>query len=196
MATEQADAVNNEEILHSRVRQRIAGHYLKQLGADLDDDGDGDNSKLRLSDNVDEETQKKIDAEISKYRRVESAYSIQNVLWLISAFAVFYYTDMVNALRYDRRIDRTWLNAGLLSVGITVSISLFLIIWVSCVKKRHSDDWERLYPAAIPIATAAFILGGICLTKGLWPIWSIFTPVILFVLFMGFVVTVAMLPNL
>lgn len=33
------------------------------------------------------------------------------------------------------------------------------------------------------------------LTKGLWPVWNIFTPVILFVLFMGFVVTVAMLPN-
>jgi len=33
------------------------------------------------------------------------------------------------------------------------------------------------------------------MTIGLWPVWGPFTPVILFFIFMGFIVTVAMLPN-
>ena len=33
------------------------------------------------------------------------------------------------------------------------------------------------------------------LTVGLWPVWGPFTPLILVTLFMGFIVTIAMLPN-
>ena len=46
-------------------------------------------------------------------------------------------------------------------MAINISIGAFLIIWLSFIKKVKSEDWEKLYPAAIPVATASFILGGI-----------------------------------
>ena len=44
---------------------------------------------------------------------------------------------------------------------VNIGIGSFLILWLSFVKKVKSDDWEKLYPSAIPIATASFVLGGI-----------------------------------
>ncbi|XP_070175510.1 cilia- and flagella-associated protein 410-like [Littorina saxatilis] len=44
-------------------------------------------------------------------------------------------------------------------MAVTVAIALFMIFWLSLVKKVKSDDWEKRHPAAIPVATASFILG-------------------------------------
>ncbi|XP_045190761.2 transmembrane protein 128-like [Mercenaria mercenaria] len=184
-----------QQQIHRRVQKRIAGKYLDQLDPDgiLKNEYDGD--KLTEFRQLDSDTKKKFDAQNSRFRKIESAYSIQNICWLIASLGVFYYTDFYRAILYDQRINRLWFNIGALSVGANVSIAIFLIVYLSFIKKVSSDDWERKYPALIPIATAAFVVGGIFLTVGLWPVWGPFTPIILFVLFMGFVVTVAMLPN-
>lgn len=188
------DAMEN---IRRRVQKKIAGQFLEVINPDLmEPEGDSpDHSKLR--ENMDPDTRKKFESRYEKYRTKTDnyKYSIQNIMWLMVAIAVFYYTDFYFVVRYDIRVNRFWFNLGALLVLVTVSIAAFLIVWLSFIKKVHSDDWERLYPSAIPLATASSIMSGIFLTVGLWPLWNIFTPVILFVLFMGFIVTVAMLPN-
>lgn len=57
--------------------------------------------------------------------------------------------------------SRLWFNIGALLVGVNVSIAVFLIVYLSFIKKVSSDEWERRYPALIPLATAAFVVGGI-----------------------------------
>jgi len=42
-----------------------------------------------------------------------------------------------------------------------VGIATFLILYLSWVCKVPSEEWEKRYPAAIPVATAAFVIGGI-----------------------------------
>ena len=49
---------------------------------------------------------KKFDKQHRKYQKIESAYSIQNILWLIASIGVFYYTDFYLAVRYDPRVNR------------------------------------------------------------------------------------------
>lgn len=56
---------------------------------------------------------------------------------------------------------RLWFNVGAGLIGLTLAIALFLIVWLSLVKKISSDDWEKQHPAAIPVATASFILGSV-----------------------------------
>ncbi|CAI9733034.1 Hypothetical predicted protein [Octopus vulgaris] len=142
-----------------------------------------------------EEAQRQLDKKYKESTEKKSPYSIWNVMWLLTAMATFYYTDFYPALLYDTRINRFWLNLGALLIGVNITIGAFLILWTSCIKKISSDEWERQYPAAIPTATASFILGAVCVTIGLWPVWSILTPLILFFIFMGFVVVVAVIPN-
>lgn len=64
------------------------------------------NEKSKLSEHIDEKTEREIEKAFGKHRRKESPYSIQNVLWLITSIAVFYYTDFYIACRYDQRVNR------------------------------------------------------------------------------------------
>ena len=56
---------------------------------------------LLLVDNTEEEEKK-----VRALSKPDSPYSIQNVLWLITAMAVFYLTDFYVAVRFDDRIKR------------------------------------------------------------------------------------------
>ncbi|XP_061192871.1 transmembrane protein 128-like [Saccostrea echinata] len=198
MQTEGNPLLANDEVLENvrrRVQQKLAGRFLDAMGTESDASEENKTEKSLLSQNMDEETRKEFEKKFGKYRSKDSPYSIQNILWLISSIAVFYYTDFYIACRYDQRVNRVWFNVGAILMLVNLSIAAFLIVYITYIKKVSTDNWETLYPAAIPIATGSFILGGICVTVGLWPIWSIFTPVILFTLFMGMIVTIAMLPN-
>ncbi|XP_052220077.1 transmembrane protein 128-like [Dreissena polymorpha] len=195
MATQTKSETSRQHEIHRRVQRKIAGEYLDQVdpGGHIVQEFFPD--KLSQFKQIDSDTKKKFDAQHRKYRRTESAYSIQNICWLIAAMGVFYYTDFYLALMYDHRILRMWFNSGVILIGVNMGIGLFLIVYLSYFKKISSDNWEREYPAAIPVASAAFVVGGILMTVGLWPVWGIFTPLILLILFMGIVVTIAMLPN-
>ncbi|CAH1784582.1 unnamed protein product [Owenia fusiformis] len=161
------------EVLRRRVQQKVA---------------------TELHDEIYKGTSKDPRTKLLK-RKHGSAYSISNILWMVLALITFYMTDFYLTVLYDPSIRRTWLNFGVILIGVNLAIGAFLIVWLSWVKKIPSDDWETLYPAAIPIATGSFALGAVSLTIGLWPVWNIFTPVILFVQSMGVVVFIAMLPN-
>lgn len=180
--------------IRQRVQRKIAGAYLEAIDPDALGK-ERPKEKFTLSENMDEATRKKFEKKFEKYRSRDYPYSIQNVLWLIGAIALFYYTDFYVAVRYDPKVNRVWFNIGAILILVNIGIAAFLIIYLSWVKKISSDDWEKACPCAIPIATGAFIMGGVCVTVGLWPLWNIFTPFMMFTFFMGFVVTLAMIPN-
>ncbi|XP_025095876.1 transmembrane protein 128-like [Pomacea canaliculata] len=174
-----AARISDEEATRRRIQHRLADRYLNVLENEEEEDRKQDHSKNN-NDNQ----------QIPK--RHVSAFSVQNVLWLIASIAVFHFTDFYLVLLYDSRIDRMWFNVGAGLITVTLAIAAFLIVWLSMVKKVSSDDWESTYPAAIPIATASFIAGSCCVIKSLWPVWGILTPPILVTLFMGVVVVIAM----
>lgn len=118
------------------------------------------------------------------------------MLWLLASIGVFYFTDFALVLLYDRRVDRLWLNAGAACIGVAVLCCLYCIVWLSWIKKVHSDKWEQHNSFVIPIATIASLIGGVVLCKSVWPVWSILTIPIMVSQFMGFVVFIAMIPDI
>lgn len=47
------------------------------------------------------------------------------------------------------------------AISVHVGIASFLVLWLNTWKKIDSEEWEKMYPKAVPIATASFILGSI-----------------------------------
>ncbi|KAL8585828.1 hypothetical protein ACOMHN_065178 [Nucella lapillus] len=172
-------ANSEEAVFHRKVQHRLADRYLDAL--ELEEETE---KKKRLEQEKNER--------LSQKRRRFSAFSIQNILWMVASMAVFHFSEFHNVIRFDPRINRVWFNVGVSLIGVTLAIALFLIVWLSLVKKVHSEHWEKRHPAAIPVATASFIIGSLCLLKGLWPVWGLLTPFILVTLFMGIVVLIAM----
>jgi len=160
----------------SLLRRRVAGKFLQQFQKDREQE--------------EEAFIKGNETSVPK-----SPYTIQNVIWIVAAIAVFYFTDLPIAVLYDPRIYRTWLNIGIVLIGANLGIASYLIVYLSWIKKLNSDEWDVRHPAAIPIATACFAFGSICMTVALWPLWGWCTPLILFTELMAVVVVISLLPN-
>ncbi|XP_077992706.1 transmembrane protein 128-like [Glandiceps talaboti] len=173
-----ADIRFNEETTVRARKRLLADHFLKIYGKDL-----------KEFDKEAEEKFKKV------HESQNSSQWMSNIFWMIASIAVFYYTDFAIAIRVDPRINRLWFNIGVALVALNIAIGFYFIVICSWIRKIPTDDWEKHAPALIPVATAVFIIGSICLNVGLWPLWKIFTPVILFTLFMGVVVLISIIPN-
>ncbi|ESO96853.1 hypothetical protein LOTGIDRAFT_231679 [Lottia gigantea] len=173
-----------------RVQHKLAGRLLDTIDPDhvYKPTQDGE-TKFK---DIDPQTRQEFEKQYGKYQKKSSPFCIQNILWLISSIAVFHFTDFYMVIRYNPKVNSLWFNIGAILILINISVAVFLVVWLTFIKKVPSEQWERRYPSAIPTATACFIFGSIFVNIGLWPVWGIFTPVILFVIFMGFIVTVAM----
>lgn len=120
--------------------------------------------------------------------------ALETFFWLLISGLTLFYTDIVNALKVDSRVDSTACIFGFISIGTTFSIFLYLIVWCSWIKGIDSDDWETHAPYSIPVATFSGVVSSICWLFAFYGVYGLKTPFILFILFMGFVTLVSLLP--
>ncbi|XP_028303309.1 transmembrane protein 128 [Gouania willdenowi] len=114
-----------------------------------------------------------------------------SIFWTVVSVAVTYYVDFFHHIMENENINRWWFNVGLVLFGISLSLAMFCIFYLEWFKGIQHYDQE--YPAIAPITTAAFLSASCSFNIALWPIWSVFTPVILFAQFMGVVMFISML---
>ncbi|GFN73763.1 transmembrane protein 128-like [Plakobranchus ocellatus] len=170
MATQESDG----EILRQRFQEKLAA----RLNADPSSaSGQDDTPEL----------------DAREPSKSASPFCFQNLLWLVVALMVFYFSDFFRVMMYDLRIKRIWYWIGIAMMSIHIGTAAFLVIWLGYWKKISSEHWDKKYPKAIPIATASFLVGILCLSVALWPVWGFLAPIILLSLFMGVVIIVAMM---
>ncbi|KAM6946641.1 transmembrane protein 128 isoform 2-T2 [Lycodopsis pacificus] len=105
--------------------------------------------------------------------------------------SVTYYVDFLHNIMENDDIKSWWFNVGLILLGICLSLAMFCIVYLEWFK--GIQHYEQEYPAIPPITTAAFIAASCSLNMALWPVWSFFTPFILFTQFMGVVMFISLL---
>ena len=44
---------------------------------------------------------------------------------------------------------------------VNISVAVYLVIWLSLIKKVDSYKWNDLHPNLIPIATGSFVVGSL-----------------------------------
>ncbi|KAM6946640.1 transmembrane protein 128 isoform 1-T1 [Lycodopsis pacificus] len=114
-----------------------------------------------------------------------------SVFWLVASIGVTYYVDFLHNIMENDDIKSWWFNVGLILLGICLSLAMFCIVYLEWFK--GIQHYEQEYPAIPPITTAAFIAASCSLNMALWPVWSFFTPFILFTQFMGVVMFISLL---
>ncbi|KAM8915660.1 transmembrane protein 128 isoform 2-T2 [Spinachia spinachia] len=114
-----------------------------------------------------------------------------SIFWIVASVGVTYYVDFFHNIMENDDIKSWWLNVGLALLGICLSLAMFCIVYLEWFKGILHYDQE--YPAIPPITTAAFIAASCSLNMALWPVWSFFTPLILFTQFMGVVMFISLL---
>ncbi|KAL7753833.1 hypothetical protein RI367_000765 [Sorochytrium milnesiophthora] len=119
----------------------------------------------------------------------------ESLVWVFFGIGIVIYTDLLGALR-GPQLNRTAFALALASFTLMLGTFLYLELYLPRVKKMPPVDykqWHVFAPRAIPFATASGVAGGISLTVALWPIYGIFTPGMLLVLFMAFLVTLSLI---
>ncbi|XP_033483518.1 transmembrane protein 128 isoform X1 [Epinephelus fuscoguttatus] len=114
-----------------------------------------------------------------------------SVFWIMASIGVTYYVDFLRNIMENDDIKSWWFNVGLILLGICLSLAMFCIVYLEWFKGIRHYDQE--YPAIPPITTAAFIAASCSFNMALWPVWSFFTPLILFTQFMGVVMLISLL---
>ncbi|XP_031133618.1 transmembrane protein 128 isoform X1 [Sander lucioperca] len=114
-----------------------------------------------------------------------------SIFWILASMGVTYYVDFLRNIIENNDIKSWWFNVGLILLGICLSLAMFCIVYLEWFK--GIQHYEQEYPAIPPITTAAFIAASCSLNMALWPVWSFFTPLILFTQFMGVVMFISLL---
>ncbi|XP_054640731.1 transmembrane protein 128 [Dunckerocampus dactyliophorus] len=114
-----------------------------------------------------------------------------SVFWIVVSITVTYYVDFFRNIIENESIHSWWLNVGLLLLGICLCLAMFCIVYLEGF--RGIQHYDQEYPAIPPITTAAFIAASCSFNIALWPVWSFFTPLILFTQFMGVVMFISLL---
>eukprot|EP00995_Heteronema_vittatum_P009817 NODE_5193_length_525_cov_177.972689_g3843_i0.p1 GENE.NODE_5193_length_525_cov_177.972689_g3843_i0~~NODE_5193_length_525_cov_177.972689_g3843_i0.p1 ORF type:complete len:145 (+),score=42.04 NODE_5193_length_525_cov_177.972689_g3843_i0:26-436(+) len=92
------------------------------------------------------------------------------------------HSDLITVVLYNSKIYRSVMYVGFFFMSINVGIGLFLVFYVSWWLGRNL---EQYHPKAIPVATAAAVVGFVLLTIALWPVYHVMTPVLMFCLLWG-----------
>ena len=91
-------------------------------------------------------------------RRINSAYwsaLAHSLGWVLAALAIIYYTDLIDVIRYDQRLNHSFLSLAGLSGGVLLVTILYLALWVPFRATRPIVDLAKHAPVAIPVGTAA-----------------------------------------
>ncbi|XP_030586297.1 transmembrane protein 128 [Archocentrus centrarchus] len=114
-----------------------------------------------------------------------------SIFWIVASVVVTYYVDFLQHIMENDDIKSWWFSVGLILLGICLCLATFCIVYLEWYK--GIQHYDREYPAIPPVTTAAFIAASCSFNIALWPVWSFFTPLILFTQFMGVVMFISLL---
>ncbi|XP_016111480.1 transmembrane protein 128 [Sinocyclocheilus grahami] len=114
-----------------------------------------------------------------------------SVFWILASVSLTYYLDFFSVLLNHSDIHSWWFSVALVLLALCVSLALFCMVYLEWF--RGIQQYDQEYPAVPAVSTAAFIAASCSLNIALWPVWSFFTPVILFTQFMGVVMLISLL---
>jgi len=137
---------------------------------------------------TDQGQQSRLSREDRKRKRTEDVewYSlkIQALLWCTGAAAATYFSDIINVCISSKKVNRFWFNAGVVCLTIAAVLVCYMAIWVPRVLKIQYEP-QVYSPRLLPVTGAFSILCGLFFIVGLWPVYGFLTPAILFVIWVG-----------
>ncbi|XP_065130474.2 transmembrane protein 128 [Paramisgurnus dabryanus] len=120
-----------------------------------------------------------------------SRFNRHSVFWIVASLSLTYYVDFFSVVLNSSDIHSWWFAVGLVLLGLCLSLAAYCIVYLEWIKGMK--NYEHEYPAIPAVTTAAFIAASCSFNVALWPIWSFFTPVILFTQFMGVIMMISLL---
>ncbi|XP_062874832.1 transmembrane protein 128 [Trichomycterus rosablanca] len=143
------------------------------------------NTELLLQSHTEQDEKSKEDLKpLPRFNR-------HSIFWILTSVGLTYYVDFFSVILENEDVKNWWFHVGLVLLGVCIALAGFCIVYLEWY--RGIKHYDQEYPAVPPVTTAAFIAASFSFNIALWPVWSFFTPVILFTQFMGVVMLISLL---
>eukprot|EP00056_Hartaetosiga_gracilis_P009282 m.132811 g.132811 ORF g.132811 m.132811 type:complete len:169 (-) comp13093_c0_seq3:3148-3654(-) len=143
----------------------------------------GDDFKLTY-----EQKKRLMKAQEFSFKESKVVSVITNIIWAVVGIAVVVYFDVINAIKYDHRIDRFWLQ-GSTALVLFAAIVVFVAVFV--YQKLLKRNYDVELPWAVPIATVSGLLSIVGFMIAFYPAYGIVTIPLVVVCSMSFILTLA-----
>eukprot|EP00055_Hartaetosiga_balthica_P003479 m.7955 g.7955 ORF g.7955 m.7955 type:complete len:171 (+) comp2969_c0_seq1:72-584(+) len=113
---------------------------------------------------------------------------LTNIFWIGVGIAVLLYFDVINAVKYDTRID--WFSFQL-ACALLGFASLVLVVAVFIIQKLLGRNYDVELPWAVPTATISGLLSIVGFIFAFYPAYGIVTVPLVVVSSISFIITLA-----
>ena len=144
---------------------------------------------LRLPADGEEEEAKKQRADRIDYITAK----IHAFFWVVTALAIVYFTDLVNVALNGKDVNRISLNLAVMCLAAEIGIIIYAVLWLPIVLKVKVTV-DKYNPKIIPVATGLGALCVLLLMVAFWPIFGLVTPLLVFFLLFGFLMSAHFVP--
>jgi len=113
--------------------------------------------------------------------------------WVIISGAVVYYTDFFNVFLHDEKIHRPTFLLSVVCLVINTILTLYLTVYLPKIA-RVTAPWDVYCPRVIPTMTGIGCLCAVLLIRASYPVWGFLSPIILGIVFLGFLFGLHFIP--
>eukprot|EP00041_Stephanoeca_diplocostata_P010493 m.166775 g.166775 ORF g.166775 m.166775 type:complete len:169 (-) comp18169_c0_seq1:21-527(-) len=134
------------------------------------------------------------DAVAKKEERQEThnrRFDGSTIVWLLLCIGVIHKFDIIDAVRYDPRINRESLQLAAVLMAVSIAVAAYSIVFVHGVLGKDYLDHS---PWAVPLASLSGLLGWGMFWVCMWPVWGWTSFFIIPCLFMGLLLGVTLIP--
>ncbi|XP_030048459.1 transmembrane protein 128 isoform X2 [Microcaecilia unicolor] len=117
--------------------------------------------------------------------------NVHSVFWILASIVLTYYAEFFKAMRESMHEGSSSFLLGSVLCIMCLSVALYCVIYLEWY--CGIGDYDTKYPALVPITIITFIAAAVCYNITFWPVWSFFTPFLLFTQFMGMVMFISLL---
>jgi len=119
------------------------------------------------------------------------------LMWVGTSCVLIVVTDFLSIVLASPAAQRTWVAVG----GALFALVSLSVLYMACLLPRiepnfETDDIARTHPRLVPLTSAASLACFVCLCVGLWPVYKLFTPLVLLWLWFGLVMSLHFIPVL
>eukprot|EP00347_Sterkiella_histriomuscorum_P020286 403338390 len=118
----------------------------------------------------------------------------QALCWITACAFMIYKTNFFRQVWENPHKVTFFFDLAMIGIGINIAFMLYMTVYLPYIK-RINEDFETYCPQLIPVVTVIGIVSFFSLLIALWPIWGWLTPIMMFILFMGYTMLLMFLPG-
>lgn len=121
--------------------------------------------------------------------------TILSVCWIGASVCIAYVSDFVNVISLQNdQVCRPIFFVGATLLGINLALTIYLVLYLPRVLRIDHTGWSTYCPRIIPTMTGIGIASFLLITRATWPVWGVFTPLILAVVALGALFSLHFIP--